>query len=739
MTFEKIKEFWVSIVSKLLTFGKLVVLSPHGDPKRRIIQYSFYFLLVIVVNVIVGKNIGNMRYPWYSNVSIFLLVNINIILILVLTLVIFRYLAKLLSDVQNSIFGSRLKVKLLIFSAAITVLPVTIILFLSTFINGSINRWFTSQIDGALASSIVLMEDYQKIVKQDLYDQSILISQIIADKQLYKESQKETLQNFMLNYVGKNLAVGVSVFDYNGSEILNYDNIDRQYLKNISKKYLSSILKGNTESGYEFIDNIQLYWVGTPVINVVNNKDTVYGALFSYKITPKKITDDIDLIHDARETYNQSEFFSFPIKKSYFMLLILVSLLVVFAGIWGSIFFAGNITGPIEELALASQEISKGNLKVSLQAKGNDEISYLVKTFNGMARDLDIHTRELREKNEILSEMYGQISRDNAYIDAIFRNVAAAIILFDHNKQILKSNSKANILLSDYKTEFEAKVMPEVEIFYASDLSETSKNIEMVVRDEARVFSLNLSKLFASDVERILSVLDDVTDIVNAQRISVWKEVATRIAHEVKNPLTPIKLVAERVKKRSDILADPTMKSMIAESMDTIVTETDNLLELVEDFNMFARLPKAKKYPIDIKSLINDTMLIYNDTYPNVAFDVNCAEGLIFSGDRHQLRRVIQNIVANAIHVINQKGVISLSTAKTDAGDIEIKIADDGPGISQEDIFKIFEPYFSKRSGGTGLGLAIVKRIIEEHNGKISVENGSNGAVFTIVLPGGTK
>lgn len=739
MTSEKIKAFCSSAVDKLIQFGKLVVLSPHGNPKRRIIQYSFYFLLVIIVNIIVGKNIGNMRYPWYSNVSVFLLVNINIILILVLTLVIFRYLAKLLSDVQNSIFGSRLKVKLLIFSAAITVLPVTIILFLSTFINGSINRWFTSQIDGALASSIVLMEDYQKIVKQDLYDQSILISQIIVDKQLYKETQKETLENFMLNYVGKNLVVGVSVFDYNGSELLNYDNIDKQYLKVISKKYLSSILKGNTESGYEFINNIQLYWVGMPVINVVNNKNTVYGALFTYKITPKKITDDIDLIHDARETYNQSEFFSFPIKKSYFMLLILVALLVIFAGIWGSIFFAGNITGPIEELAIASQEISKGNLSVSLQAKGNDEISYLVKTFNGMARDLDVHTKELKDKNEILSDMYVQISRDNAYIDAIFKQVTAAIILFGQNKEILKSNSKADMFLNDYNVEFNSKVMPEVEAFALSDLSETSKNIEMVIKDEGRIFSLNLSKLLASDAARILSVLDDVTDIVNAQRITVWKEVATRIAHEVKNPLTPIKLVAERVKKRSDMLPEPAMKAMIAESMDTIVTETDNLLELVEDFNMFARLPKAKKYPINIKSLIHDTMLIYNDTYPNVAFDINCEDDLIFNGDRHQVRRVVQNIVSNAIHAIKQDGVISVYAEKTKLSDIEIKIADDGPGINQEDVFKIFEPYFSKRSGGTGLGLAIVKRIIEEHNGKINVENGVKGAVFTIVLPGGTE
>lgn len=737
MTAEKIKGFLTTAKKKMVKFGKLLILSSRGDPKRRVLQYSVYFVIVVAINIIVGKNIGNTKYPWYSNVSIFLLVNINVIMILVLVLVIFRYLAKLLSDVQNSIFGSRLKVKLLIFSSAITIVPVTAIFLLSTFLNGSINRWFTTQIDGALESSIVLMEDYQKIVKQDLFDQSILISQIIADKQLYKESQKSILENFMLNYVGKNLVVGVSVFDYNGIEISNYDNIDKKYLKNISKKYLTSILKGNTESGYEFIDNIQLYWVGTPITNVVNNRDTVYGALFTYKITPKRITDDIDLIHDVRDTYRQSEFFSFPIKKSYFMLLILVSLLVIFGGIWGSIFFAGGITGPIEALARASQEISKGNLNVVLKEKGNDEISYLVKTFNSMAHDLNIHTRELHNKNEILLEMYAQISRDNKYIDAIFKNVAAAIVLFDHDKKILQSNSKADLLLNDNRQEFDLKVMPEIENFVSSGLQESFKNLEINIHDETRIFSLSLSKIDASDEEQTLSVLDDVTDIINVQRISVWKEVATRIAHEVKNPLTPIKLVAERVKKRSDNVADSSMRAMITESMDTIVTETDNLLELVEDFNMFARLPKAKKYPIDINFLIKDTLAIYKETYPDVVFDINIEEGLALNGDRHQLRRVLQNIVSNAIHAMGKTGSIYISAYKTESGNIEIKIADSGPGINQEDIFKVFEPYFSKRSGGTGLGLAIVKRIIEEHDGKISVENGNGGAIFTIMIPGG--
>ncbi len=734
-----VKRLFFKARRALVSFGKLLIESTGQNPKRKILQYLAYFIIIIAMNFLVGKNIGNSRYPWYSNVSIFLLVNINIILLLVLMLVIFRNLAKLLSDAHSNIFGSRLKFKLVIFSVALTVMPVAVIFFFaSTLINDSINKWFNNQVDSALSSSVALMEDYRNMVRQDLFDQTVLISQIITDRNLYIGSGKKRLESFINNYAGKNLVAGISVYDRKGGEILLKDNTGRNYMPVISAKYLDSVLKGNKETGYDFFDNTQIYWVGIPVTGQGNNPDRIYGALFTYKTIPRKIADDIDLIQDSRDKYRESEFFSYPVKKSYFMLLVMMSLLVVFSGIWGSILFARGITRPIEALADASVEISRGNLDVEVKEQGGDEISYLIRTFNRMAKLLSVHTKELHTKNEILSEMYNQISRDNMYIDAIFKNVDSALILLSHDMKLLKTNARADLLLANNKEQVDGSIMGDLESFASSGETDFFKNVELVINDEKRIFSMSFSKISSDDEElQMLLVIADVTDIVNAQRISVWKEVATRIAHEVKNPLTPIKLVAERVKKRSLELRETDVREIIQESMDTIVTEADNLLELVEEFNLFARLPKAKKYPIEVSGLVNEVLSLYTETYPNVNFSYTGEDGLIIQGDRHQLRRVLQNLISNAIFAMSQSGAVTISAFSSGGGDIEIKIKDTGSGIKQEDIFKIFDPYFSKRSGGTGLGLAIVKKIVEEHSGGIGVESGPDGTVFTITLPRG--
>ncbi len=729
----QIRRMFFKIRRLFLSIGKLLIESTSGNRKRKLLQYIAYFIIIIIINVLVGKNIGNTKYPWYSNVSIFLLVNINIILLLVLLLVIFRNLAKVLSESHSNIFGSRLKIKLVIFSIVLTVMPVSVIFFLaSTLINDSINKWFNNQVDRAMSGSISLMEYYKNLMRSEVFEITEFISKTVGENSRLNNINENSIKDFS-RLISNNIVGGISVFDRKGRNIFLEEFSPIQYLPMISQKHKDTVLKGHSEAGHEFFGNIQLYWTGLPV--EVNGR--IIGATFVYKIIPEKIADNVDVIQDARNKYRESEFFSYPVKKSYFMLLVMMSLFVIFAGIWGSIFFARNITKPIEALADASVEISRGNLDVEVKAQGGDEISYLIRTFNRMTKLINANTRELHSKNEALSAMYNQISRDNMYIDAIFKNVDSALILLSHDMQLLKTNAKADGLIGDNK-EFDAIIKENINVFATSNENEFFKNIELVINEEKSIYSLNFSKITTDENEQqMLIVIEDITDIVDAQRISLWKEVATRIAHEVKNPLTPIKLVAERVKKRSLELKDTDVKDLIQESMTTVITETDHLLELVEEFNMFARLPKAKKYPIEIISLVDGVLSLYYDTYPNIHFYSNIQEDLVIEGDRHQLRRVLQNLIGNSIFAMNLSGNINIDAYKTEENNIEIKIADTGSGIKQEDIPKIFEPYFSKRSGGTGLGLAIVKKIIEEHSGSIFVESSPKGTIFTITLPRG--
>lgn len=731
---KKIKISLLKFRKMLFSFGKLLIESSSGNRRVKLLQYSAYLIIIIIVNIFVGKNIGSTKYAWHSNVSIFLLVNINIILILVLLLVIFRNLAKLLSESHSNIFGARLKIKLVTFSIILAVIPVMVVFFFaSTLINDSINKWFNNHVDRALTGSYNLMEDYKGMLQSEVLSTSEYVSHSLSVGKNSLSANNININN-LNKLVNNNIINGISIYNLNKENIFHNEYNNYNFLPNITNNHLDTVLKDFNESGVKSSSNIQIYWSAIPIKNS-NNK--ILGAVFTYKIIPENIIYDINTIQDARDKYRESEFFSYPLKKSYFMLLIMMSLLVIFAGIWGSIYFAKNITKPIEALADASVEISRGNLDIKVKEQGGDEISYLIKTFNRMTKLINANTKELHSKNQELSEMYNQISRDNMYIDSIFRNVDSALILLNQDMKLIKTNEKANSLIVNYHEEFDNIVKDNIKIFSSSNELEFFKNIEMMIDGEQHIYSLSFSKITIGNEQQMLLVIADVTDAVNAQRVSLWKEVATRIAHEVKNPLTPIKLVAERVKKRSSELQDMDIKELIQESMSTIITETDHLLVLVEEFNLFAKLPKAKKYPISVSDLVNGVLSLYSETYSNINFSYNSNEDLVIIADRLQIRRVFQNLISNAIFAINLSGSVTIDAFTNKENDIEIKIKDTGSGIKQEDLPKIFEPYFSKRSGGTGLGLAIVKKIIEEHSGTISVESSESGTIFTIVLPRG--
>lgn len=420
------------------------------------------------------------------------------------------------------------------------------------------------------------------------------------------------------------------------------------------------------------------------------------------------------------------------------MQLLQISLLLLFSSIWVSMLFARSITKPIEELAKASQKISNGNFDVVVKEYTGGEIGDLVTAFNSMTAQMKTYTTELYSKNIVLSEMFEQISRDNMYIDAIFKNVDSSIILVSNDLQILKSNIKADIFISSHRTAFDEIILSRVKEFMVSDNDEIIENFDLSDRNGNRIFFLNLSKIVLGEENQVLILLNDVTDVVDAQKVALWKDIATKIAHEVKNPLTPIKLMAERVKRRTSKMGDTESRTVINECMDIIITESESLRELIEEFNMFARPPKADKHLINLLSLLNDTISLYKETYRNITFNISCDRKIEINVDRLQIRRVFQNIILNAVHIIGtENGIISVEVLEIN-DNIEIYIRDSGKGIDENDIPNLFKPYFSKRQGGTGLGLAIVKKIIEEHSGTITAgNNDAGGAYFKIILPRG--
>lgn len=714
------------IKEKLINFIKFLT-SSSGDAKSNLRKYLIYFIIVIIVNIIAGKNITHMGYPWYSNVSMFLLLNINIILVIVLLLLIFRNLVKILSEQRGT-----LKIKLLTFSLAVTILPVSIIfIYSSQLLTDEINKWYNRQVDSIVSKATVFIDDYRIHEQKQLDNYISFFSSYLDDNNLYNKNIIDNYINNICRYVYTDVLNDIVVFDSKGEIILKCNNTGNNYLLEKLLAHKQELLKDKYVYGFDDIGR-GIHWGGSYSQNSNN------GGFLIMQQTSKAVFDDLSGMQDDLKMYNQNLYFANPIKNSSILQLLQISLLLLFSSIWISMFFARSITKPIEELAKASKKISSGNFDVIVKEFTGGEIGDLVSAFNSMTTKLKEYTTELSSKNVVLSEMFEQISRDNTYIDAIFKNVDSSIMLLSNEMQILKSNIKADLFISKYRSIYNSLILEKVKDFMGSDKSEQAENIEVLDKDENKLFIMNLSKIVLREEEQVLILLGDVTDIVDAQKVALWKDIATRIAHEVKNPLTPIKLMAERVKRKADKMNDISSREVISESMDIIITEADNLKELIEEFNMFARLPKADKHDVNLLSLLKDTVSLYRETYSSIEFVVSCSPEIEILCDRLQLRRVFQNIISNAVYIIgNEKGIINIEVLEIN-DKIEIVIKDSGKGIDEKDIPNLFKPYFSKRQGGTGLGLAIVRKIVEEHSGTITAGNNeTGGAYFKILLPRG--
>lgn len=703
--------------------------------KKRVLWYSLFAIVLVILNFIASSQLINSDFPWYSNISIFLLVNINIILLLVLLIVIFRKVGKLLLDQRKNVFGTKLQSKLVIFSIVLTIIPVMVVFtFSNTIINNSIDKWFNAQVEMALKNSIDLMQRYQNQVEQDIIEQTSILSKLITSKGFLLHKNYEEMTEFIKGYMKDNRIRGIGIYNNQKSELISIDkNIYLSII--IGDKELNKVLTGSQVAQYKFFSNDQIYWVGQPISSTVND-NIILGALFVYKTVPATQAEKVSRILESYNNYSQIKFYSKPIENSYKILLIMMTLLVVFAGIWGSLLFAKSITDPLEKLTTASHQVSKGNLDIVLDNVGNDEVGFLVESFNDMTQKLRLHNEELQRKNETLSEMYNQISKDNQYIDTIFKNVKSSIFLLNSDMKILKVNriGKKFVNSKNYLTDEKLKVF--LQNFIESKDNFTNYQTELLINGDTRTFTVTISKIIdRSRLENIVLVLDDISEVVRLQRINIWREIATRIAHEIKNPLTPIKLSAERMLKKVKKLDDEEMRKMLEDSMSTVINEANELYNLVNEFNSFARLPEINKEYFNISQLVNSVISMYQQSHPNINFHSKIDDTIEIYADKQQIKRMLLNLINNSIHALDDSGNIYVEIYKEDSW-IRIDFSDDGEGINKKDIDKIFMPYFSKKPDGTGLGLTIVKKIIEEHSGTVRIKSERNKfTTFNIKLP----
>jgi two-component system nitrogen regulation sensor histidine kinase NtrY len=440
-----------------------------------------------------------------------------------------------------------------------------------------------------------------------------------------------------------------------------------------------------------------------------------------------------------------------PVKVSHYLSLVVVTLLTLMAAIWLAFYMAREITTPIRQLAEGTLKVAGGDYDFHIDQEGKDEIGFLVQSFNKMTQDLQASQSELAQALDRLRRSLAEQEAQKRYMEILLKNVAAGVIGIDPQGRITNINDSAAQILQvdrDQVLGREARsLLPPGEFERLAEVAATArrsgrtvqKPVQLTYADKTLHLVLKATALKDEQGQDLglVVVFEDLTELERAQRQAAWREVARRIAHEVKNPLTPIKLAAQRLRRRY-LGKVPDDGRIIDECTQIISDQVDEIKNLVNEFSRFARLPHLSLAPHDLNALVQDILSRYQEVQPRVSLhftpDPNLPEILL---DQEQLKRVLLNLLDNALASLPDGGEISLEVrGEPEADRVRLVVADTGVGIPDRDKARIFEPYFSTKRGGTGLGLAIVNSIVADHDGQIRVEdNHPRGTRFVIELP----
>jgi len=681
------------------------------------------------------------QLPFVHSVFFFGLVNFNIILLLFLLFMIFRNLVKVFVEKKNRVFGSSLKSKLTIAFLTFTIVP-TLLIFVTnvTYVNASFDKWFNSKVQNVLKSSLELSQSYYFNAKKKNYHFAHLIAKKI-NSQLSPRQRVNLLNKALQEYSLDAVEFYQSQKTGVGREIIISENENIPMIPYLDEQLLERAFSSEGQAS-----TIQTFSGGNLVRVVVPLKGKYSGAVVVSSFISLGLISKINDISQLYEEFRDSSPLEYPLKSIYLTILILMTLVILLAATWFGIYLAKQLSVPLTELGKATQRVAQGMYEKLEIKSGSDEITQLIDSFNKMSLILDQSRTDLKST---LSEL----DQHSRYNEEILRSISTGVLSVDVKGKITTINKKAGELLKLDSGEWIGKPVRElltldyfrtfaelIRMMNEHRVGHIQRELRINVGGDVIPMLLHLSILKSQEGLEIgkLAVFDDLTTIIQAQRAAAWREVARRIAHEIKNPLTPIKLSAERlIRKFGNQITDPAFQ----ESATMIIRQTDELKKMVNEFSQFARLPETNPRLGQLNDLIQSSLTLYKDSYRDIAFSLELDFNLpLCMFDPEQMLRVMNNLIDNSVSAIKNQSVKNISVVTEFDEQLKIakiRVCDNGPGIEADQKLQIFEPYFTTKNEGTGLGLSIVKRIIEDHNGFIRVLDNDNkrGVCLLIELP----
>lgn len=745
-------------------------LSPREIKKRK----RERFAILLITLLLGGLTFAEFRLtkvsstlPFVNSIFFFGLLNVNLILLMALVWLIFRNIGKLFLERRSRVLGARLKTKLVAAFLAFSIIPTLMLFFISSlYINSSFDKWFSIKVQNTLEASLEITRAYyrngERIASHFAEHLSKQLgSRLRSSDNLPSSFSGTALPHWVQSYLNEQrvlLAINaIEVYaDPLGQRMISKQDPDEAGEGNALEHYprLSVDLLDKAFSG-ERVTVIQHVGTGDLLrcLMPVKAGPQVAAVLVVSSYIPVSLVNKVDEISSVFDDYKGTNPLRYPLKTTYFVILVMITLVIIFVAIWLGLYMARELTVPVERLVHGAAAVGSGNLDVAIEKTGHDEIAVLVESFNKM-------TRDLKENRERLTQATTDLEKRRLQLETVLANIGTGVIVVDNRGLITMFNRAASELLK--VREIDALGTP-----YAHVLAgESSAMVELIDRAIERrsiqgqgapevtqwtfKYEERTQSLAAiatplkegSTTMGVVAVIDDMTHLIKGQREMAWREVARRIAHEIKNPLTPIKLSAERLQRRLGHYRG-TEGNLLKECTETIIKHTDELKEMVNEFSNFARLPETSLAPHNLNQVVSELHSLFSQAHPEIKFSIELESRVpIFEFDRDQIKRVLMNLLDNAVAAIadlddSRRGSIRIESHFNQMLQIAVlTVSDNGVGMSDEVRSRVFEPYFSTKSEGTGLGLAIVKRIINDHDGFIRVRSTpAEGTQFLIELP----
>jgi two-component system, NtrC family, nitrogen regulation sensor histidine kinase NtrY len=740
---------------------------PLRDNPALILLWIALLLAALAAMLSLADRSSRLLPDFLSEVVLYAVSVVDLTLMLALVFVLARNVLKLIVERRRALPFARFRAKLVAALLAMTLVPAVLVLLVgSELIRNSANRWFSPPIDEVLSSARQIASDYYRERESAVNRHASDLARTLSSVEL-APANVPAIRAILSAEIGQRQLGLIEVY-----QIIGRDQPPRVApLVEVAAPTAPAglapayVLATRTAAGAQNSSLEPIASGGDLVRGAAAIRSATRGHPVGVVVASAHLTGELAghsrRIVEAYQGYEQLRVFKGPLEGVYLSFFLGLTLLILISATWMGLYVAKRITRPVQMLAAGAREIGAGHLDHRIEPETADEFGALVEAFNRMAGELAVSRRRLERSRLDLEEKGVEAENRRHYLETILERIATGVVCFDGNNAVSIINRAARRLL-----ELDADVVnkPASEVFAREDLRPLASFIAgagrrassaageeiALVRDGQEMHLLVATTRLQGedDMPETVLVVEDVTPLMRAQKVAAWRDVARRLAHEIKNPLTPIQLSAERLRRHFGGASEATRR-LVDECSTAIVTEVESLKSLVDEFSQFARMPAPRAVPTDLPQVLGEALGLYNGLLEHVRIETHVADDLPrVRVDPEQFKRVIINLVDNAAEALvgaqeagkmpaGMEGLVTVEAGHDQAsGVVRVSVADNGPGLPEGDRSKLFMPYYSTKGRGSGLGLAIVRRIIAEHGGSVeAADNEPRGTRFTIELP----